>query len=245
MERIFKIRCSAISKIMGSMGLTETQQLELDELFKRVVDGTKPLTKNMEIKLNSLSNKSMAPELPQTAKTYLEEWYSNENEFTFSKYTEKGLIVEDELIDFAANVLGYGIAEKNKIRLEDDYITGECDVNLSDVVIDVKAPWNKKTFYDHVLNGLTKDYEAQLKGYCHLYKKPKGILFYGLMDTPADVNYDKEVIYSDMPDNQRWVAYTVNEDKEFINQVIERVKLCRKYLVEHDLKIKNKIGRLN
>lgn len=183
-------------------------------------------------------------ELPQTAKTYLHEWYANDNEQIYSKYMEKGINVENDLIDFMADVLGFGLAEKNRIRLEDEFFTGECDVDLPSCVIDVKASWNRKTLQQQVLEGLDKDYEAQLKGYCHLYKKEKAILFFGLMNTPEN-NYSEEIVYENMPVNERWIAYSIDADTEFINQVKERVLLCRAYLEKYDILIKSTLGRLN
>lgn len=183
-------------------------------------------------------------ELPQTAKTFLNEWYANDNEQIYSKYMEKGINVENDLIDFMADVLGFGLAEKNRIRLEDEFFTGECDIDLPSCVIDVKASWNRKTLQQQVLEGLDKDYEAQLKGYCHLYKKDKAILFFGLMNTPEN-NYSEEIVYEDMPVNERWIAYSIDADTEFINQVKDRVLLCRAYLEKHDILIKSTLGRLN
>lgn len=183
-------------------------------------------------------------ELPQTAKTYLHEWYANDNDQIYSKYIEKGINVENDLIDFMADVLGFGLAEKNRIRLEDEFFTGECDVDLPSCVIDVKASWNRKTLQQQVLEGLDKDYEAQLKGYCYLYKKDKSILFFGLMNTP-ETNYSEEIVYEDMPVNERWIAYSIDADTEFIGQVKERVLLCRAYLEKYDILIKSTLGRLN
>lgn len=182
-------------------------------------------------------------ELPQTCKTYLHTWYANDQEEIFSKYMEKGNEVEDDLIDFMARQLGYGMAEKHRQGASDEFIQGECDVNLHDCIVDVKASWSRKTLHDQVLNGLDNDYEMQLKGYCHLYGKPKGILFFGLMNTP-ETNWSPEIIYEDMPEKERWLAYTVPADPEFIESVKQRVLLCREYLVKHDQLIKSKLGTI-
>jgi hypothetical protein len=77
----------------------------------------------------------------------------------------------------------------------------------------------------------------------HLYGKPEAVLFYGLMNTPPEANYGKEVIYQDMPPNERWVAYNVENDTARIEEVIERVKLCRIYLEGYDKLIKEGLGR--
>jgi hypothetical protein len=191
-----------------------------------------------------MSNAKTKGDLSQTCKTYLHEWYANDDEQVSTKYTDKGEMVEDDLIDFAAVQLGLGIAEKCRQGRSDEYFMGTCDVELSDTIIDVKASWNVKTLLAQVTDGLDKDYEWQLRGYMHLYSKPKAILFFGLMDTPADVNYGNEVSYSHIPDNERWVAYNIEHNPELIEAIIERVKQCRIYLEGYDAVVKSKLGNV-
>ena len=51
----FKIRCSAISKIMaGEIGLTEVQIARVNELSSRRNGAGKPLTDNMNAELDKL-----------------------------------------------------------------------------------------------------------------------------------------------------------------------------------------------
>jgi hypothetical protein len=243
MERIFLIRASQASKILGKIGLTEIQYKRMQELqFRKYDPKQKPLTLNMFAELEQLEKDHNNPSLPQTCKTYLHEWYANDNDIMRSKYTDKGEYVEDELIDFAAEKLGYGIAEKNRVRLADEFFTGECDVNLHDAIIDVKASWNKKTLHEQALKGIDYDYKIQLIVYCHLYKKEKGILFFGLMDTPPDVNYGNEILYNELLDNERWIAYEVLANPEIIEALKARVKACRVYLEQYDELIKSKLG---
>lgn len=205
-NRIFKIRCSQIGKIMG--------------------------------------NAKVKGELSQTCKTYLHEWYGNDNEQIHSKYMDKGIEVENDLINFMADVLGYGMADKNTVRLHEEWIEGECDVVFPDCIVDVKASWNKTTLHKQVLEGFDSDYRWQLIGYCHLYRKPKGILFFGLMNTP-ETDYSNEVIFEDLPPNERWLAYEVTPTIDEINAIKDRVIKCREYLLEYDKLIKSKLGRIN
>ncbi len=205
MDRIFKIRCSAIGKIM--------------------------------------SNAKKQGELSQTCKTFLHEWYANDKEQIHSKYIDKGNAVELEAIDFMASELGYGICSKNTERLEDDFFTGEADVIVEDAVIDIKSAWNRKTLIDHALEGIDKDNEWQIRGYMHLYNKPNGIVFHALMDTPEEVNYGHDVIYSDLKNNERWVAFEVENNAEVIEAIKERVIQCREYLEEYNQLIINKLGK--
>lgn len=206
MERLFRIRCSQIGKIM--------------------------------------SNSKVKGELSQTCKSYLMEWYADDNEQISSKYMDKGIEVEDNLIDFMAAELGYGMAEKNREGASDEFMTGECDVNLHDCIVDVKASWNRKTLHQQVIDGIDKDYEYQLQGYCHLYNKPKGILFFGLMNTP-ETNFSNEIIYEDMPPEQRWIAYEIKANNEVIEAIKQRVIKCREWLFEYDKLIKSKLGKIN
>jgi hypothetical protein len=180
--------------------------------------------------------------LSQTCQTFLKEWYANDQEQIHSKYLDKGNYVEEDNIDFAARVLGYGLLEKNIESRSDDYFIGCCDVD-TDVIIDVKSPWNRKTFLDSI-EELDPNYEWQLRGYMRLYNKPKSILFYGLQNTPPEVNYGNEVTYDHLEESDRWFAFEVLRDEAIEQLIIERVIKCREWLEEHDKFIKSKIGRV-
>jgi len=153
-------------------------------------------------------------------------------------------MVEIECIDLMASVLDKGLAFKNDEHKEDEYFTGTCDVQLDDTIVDVKSVWGRKGLHA-ACNGLDKDYEWQLRGYMHLYNKPKAILFYGLCDTPEECNYGNEVIYSDMPIEERWTAYNVESDSQLVQEIIDKVVKCREYLDEYASKINNKLGKIN
>lgn len=205
MNRTFKIRCSAIGKIMGE---------------------SKP-----------------KGGLSATCITYLKEWYANDQEEISSKYTDKGIMCENDAIDMFANVLGYGMCRKNTVRKENDFMEGTCDIEVHNVIGDVKCPWDRKSFNDST-EQINSDYEWQLIGYCHLYGKEKGILFYALLDTPEEVNYGEEVIYSDQPESERWYAFEVKADTEKVNLIEKKVIQCREWLDEYDKKIKSRIGKV-
>ncbi len=191
-----------------------------------------------------MSNAKVKGELSQTCKSYLHEWYANENEQIHSKYIDKGIEVENDLIDFMAEQLGFGMASKNTVRVSDEFMEGECDVDLPTCVVDVKASWNKKTLQQVAIDGYDKDYEWQLQGYCHLYNKPTAYLFHGLLNTP-ETDWQPEIVYDDMPANERWIAFKFDYDIDKITAIKERVEQCRAYLIEYDKKIKSKLGKIN
>jgi hypothetical protein len=121
-------------------------------------------------------------------------------------------------------------------------MSGTCDVELSDVVIDTKCPYNRKTFFDK-LSGIDPDYELQGRVYMRLYNKDKFILFYGLMDTP-ETEWTNEVIYEDEAEENRWIAYQINRDVKIEDKIIEKVKTCRDWLEKYDNEVKSKLGKI-
>jgi hypothetical protein len=191
-----------------------------------------------------MSNAKTKGELSQTCKTYLESWYSNDNEEIYSKYMDKGNQVESELIDFMAQQLGYGLAEKCRESASNEFMQGSCDVVTIDAIIDVKASYNRNTLHKQVIEGLKDEYYWQMLVYLELYKRDKGIIFHGLMNTPS-TDWSDEIVYEDMPENERWIAYQFNYDIDKITAIKERVEMCRAYLIGYDKLIKSKLGTIS
>jgi len=215
----FRVRCSALGKVM-----------------------TSPRSKS-EI-------------LSQTAKTYVEEQvlqakYGIVKTFN-SRYTDKGNLVEDESIKLASDVLDLGFLYKNDEHFSNDWVTGTPDVNTDDILLDVKSSWDATTFPFFATEIPTKDYYYQLQGYMWLTGKQKSLLVYCLVNTPLDMVQDeirrahwnanlleesldlidevqKRHNFDHIPDNRRVKVFEVERDDEVIEQIKERVELCREY----------------
>jgi hypothetical protein len=215
----FKVRCSALGKVM-----------------------TSPRSKS-EI-------------LSQTAKTYVEEQvllakYGIVKTFN-SRYTDKGNLVEDESIKPASEVLELGFILKNDEHFSNDWVTGTPDVNTASLILDVKSSWDATTFPFFATEIPTKDYYYQLQGYMWLTGKQKSLLVYCLVNTPLDMVQDeirrahwnanlleesldlidevqKRHNFDHIPDNRRVKVFEVERDDEVIEQIKERVELCREY----------------
>ena len=215
----FKVRCSALGKVM-----------------------TSPRSKS-EI-------------LSQTAKTYVKEQvllakYGIVKTFN-SRYTDKGNLVEDESIKLASEVLDLGFILKNDEHFSNDWVTGTPDVNTANYVLDVKSSWDATTFPFFATEIPTKDYFYQLQGYMWLTGKQKSLLVYCLVNTPLDMVQDeirrahwnanlleesldlidevqKRHNFDHIPDNRRVKVFEVERDDEVIEQIKERVELCREY----------------
>jgi len=215
----FKVRCSALGKVM-----------------------TSPRSKS-EI-------------LSQTAKTYVEEQvlqskYGIVKTFN-SRYTDKGNLVEDESIKLASDVLDLGFLYKNDEHFTNDWVMGTPDVNTDDILLDVKSSWDATTFPFFATEIPNKDYFFQLQGYMELVGKTDALLVYCLINTPEDMvqdeirrahwnakllEEDQELIeqvtkrhnFDHIPDNRRVKFFEVKRDDEVIEQIKERVELCREY----------------
>lgn len=190
-----------------------------------------------------MTNSKTKGELSKTAQTYLMEWYADEHEEISSKYITKGLMQENNAIDFMATTLNYGIAEKNVNIYSNEWCVGTPDVIIGNTVIDIKCAWSQKTLLDSATT-LNTDYEWQLRAYMWLTGCSDAILFYALMDTPAECNYGIKVIYENLPPSQRWVAYKFKKDEAKEQMIIDRVEECRKWLVKYDEEVKKKLGNI-
>ena len=190
-----------------------------------------------------MTNSKTKGELSKTAQTYLMEWYADEHEEISSKYITKGLMQEDNAIDFMATTLNYGIAEKNINIFSNEWCVGTPDVIIDDTVIDLKCAWSTKTLLDSATT-LNTDYEWQLRAYMWLTGCTDAILFYALMDTPAESNYGIKVIYENLPPSERWVAYKFKRDESKEQVIIDKVKECREWLINYDIEVKKKLGNI-
>lgn len=236
MQKKFKIRCSAIGKIMaGETGITDKQEIELSKLTEKFNSSNK-LTDLQYQKYVDLKYKKENPKLPQTAKTYLEDCkrvdiYGLRKDIS-NKYTTKGLVMENEAIELYGMANDLPFASKNDERFSNDFMTGEPDIILPGKIVDIKCSWDCFTFplFDTEIEN--KDYFYQLQGYMHLTGKKKAQLAYMLMNTPEEIAYTNldQADYTNFDFKYRIKTFDIDYDEEVINQIKERVELCREYL---------------
>jgi hypothetical protein len=116
----------------------------------------------------------------------------------------------------------------------------------------VKSSWDATTFPFFATEIPTKDYWYQLQGYLELTGKTDALLVYCLVNTPIQMvedeirrahwaaqlleeNYDlrDEVLkrhnFDHIPLNRRVKVFKVEKDEQVVNEIKERVELCREY----------------
>ena len=198
--------------------------------------------------------------LSQTTKSYIlelaiQEKYGIHKEF-WSRYTDKGIEVEDEAIKLVGEVLNVGFIYKNEEQITNEYITGVPDVN-TDVLIDVKSSWDAFTFFEKVVEDelKNKDYYYQLQGYMWLTDKQEALLCYCLVDTPLQIvedeirreHWKQNVIgesddirafvedkhtFMHIPKEKRVKTHVVKRDNEVIEAIKTRIEECNEYYNE-------------
>lgn len=194
--------------------------------------------------------------LSETAKSYIQDLFKERElgiykEFS-SRYTDKGLEMEDEAIQFASEVLGWDFVVKNEVRFNNEWLTGEPDINTDNLLADIKCSWSGSTFplFDETLKN--KDYYYQLQGYMMLTGHDTSELVYCLMNTPHQIvedevrrqhwklnliDEDLEVRqavqemhnFDQIPNNLRIKRFIVQKDEQAQEKIKERVEIAREY----------------
>jgi len=182
-------------------------------------------------------------------KTYIKELVKEElfmyRSTIDSKYLTKGIDMEDTSIDLY-NEVHNTLYLKNTERLSNEFITGECDINAEDKIIDIKTSWSLETFpaSPEDIDAVKTGYEWQLRGYMWLYDKPKAELAYCMVNTPDYLLKDWDNL--DIHKVDKWDATLrvtkigFERDAEKEQQIMERVIECGKFYIEYKQEILNK-----
>jgi hypothetical protein len=119
-----------------------------------------------------------AGKLSETAKTLVQSMWLEKTfgyrEFVNTDAMDKGLMLEQDSMALAQEVLGGQFRVKNREKFSNDYIIGTPDIILSDCIEDIKTSWSLRTFYEAEPTTL---YKVQAQCYMAL----KGIESYRLI----------------------------------------------------------------
>lgn len=269
---IFIARCSQLGKLMTNPQ-TKSPLDKYNDLKLRISEGEekyktmKPelktavkLYENLEKWIGELQILEKIKDnvhLSETCKSEVVAWmkeqlYGNYHQFS-SKYTAKGVLCEDESIQFAAKYYGWVMVKKNTERKTNEFITGECDVVLNKSIVDIKNCWSDKTFPLMDTDIPVDGYGWQGLGYLDLWKKPDFQLTYTLMDAP-ELLVDQEarrkqyelgldelefelweevkrmMTFSHLHDDLRIKSFYVSMDRDLIESAYSRVEYIRKWI---------------
>ena len=214
--------------------------------------------RNLIVRCSSLSKlmtkgRGKGSPLGETTKTFVmdkakEDFYGITPSFS-NKFTEKGLRNEDVGIDMI-NQTRFMDYKKNQERITTKWLTGECDINAEDVIIDIKCSWSFETFpafQEEADKSVKKSgYDWQLRGYMMLYNKPLGEVVYCLTSTPTDLlsAYDNLDLHDveRISIEKRLTSVKIERDEVKESEILMQYKIANEYYKEcmQELEIKNK-----
>ena len=153
------------------------------------------------------------------------------------KKIEKGNLVEPESLALYNRVFGRS-AVKNTERRSDEFLTGTCDVEDDDEIVDLKSAWSLATYPllpDDVAAAQRTLYEWQGRGYMRLWNKPRFRVAYCIVDTPEDLcRWEPLPLHSvsHIPEHLRVTTWVIERDMALEAAIVEKVKHASAYYAE-------------
>ncbi len=186
------------------------------------------------------SSRTKGEALSQTAKSYIiqkakEDFFEYKNEIN-SKYLSKGLAQEQDSIDLL-NLVRVESYTKNEERVENQWLTGCCDIITDTLIIDIKTSWSLDTFpaTSYELKDIS-DYEWQGRAYMWLYDRPYFELSYVMVSTSPELlgEYENASIHyvEHIEPSKRITSIRFERDKELEIQMAERLILATEFYNE-------------
>jgi hypothetical protein len=194
------------------------------------------------------SSRSKGEVLSQTAKSYIiqkakEDFFEYRSELN-NKYITKGLAQEQDSINLL-NLVRLEDYKKNEERVENEWLSGCCDIITDTSIIDIKTSWSLDTFpaTSYELKDLS-DYEWQGRAYMWLYDMPSFELCYVMVTTAPEImgEYENGALHyvDHIAPEKRITSITFERDKEIEIQMAERLILATEFYNEVLTQLKNK-----
>jgi hypothetical protein len=194
------------------------------------------------------SSRTKGEALSQTAKSYIiqkakEDFFEYRSELN-SKYITKGLAQEQDSINLL-NLVRLEDYKKNEERVENEWLSGCCDIITDTSIIDIKTSWSLDTFpaTTYELKDLS-DYEWQGRAYMWLYDMPKFELCYVMVTTAPELlwEYENGALHyvEHIAPEKRITSITFARDKEIEIQMAERLILATEFYNEVINQLNNK-----
>lgn len=195
--------------------------------------------------------RSKSEVLSETAKSYIksiakQDFYGYNIELN-NKYIIKGIEQEQDSVNLL-NAVRFTDYKKNKLRLESETMSGECDILLHDVIIDIKTSWSLETWPATAEDGDESVYEWQGRAYMHLYDKPIFELIYCMVST--DPNNDLGLLnqwdnmslhrVDHIDPAKRITCIRYERDIELELAMLERLRHASEFYVQYINRLNNK-----
>lgn len=192
---------------------------------------------------NDRSGKNMG----QTAKSYIEQ-IAKETFFKYrteinSKYIDKGQQQEHDSIELL-NIVRQESYAKHIGRVENKYLTGECDILADDRIIDVKTSWSLETWPELPKKAANSEYEWQVRAYMMLYDRNMAEVIHCMVTTDPDLlsAYENHALHQvdHIPADKRITVVSYERDILLEAEIMERLKMCSEYYDQYMQQLNNK-----
>lgn len=157
-----------------------------------------------------------------------------------TKPIRKGQQCENDAIELLNTVL-FADFQKHVGRVENDWLTGECDILTEDCIFDTKSSWSLETFPAQPEDGENTDYEWQGRAYMLLYDRPRFTLAYCMVSTPDDlIGYESPEVHKvdHIAPEMRLTLLHFDRDAEKEAQLIAKCQAAQAYIEEQIKRIK-------
>lgn len=223
----------------SSLGLLMTDAQSIDkslvpaELLPLISKKTK--TDAEKELLQPYKDMSLSAGAKTALKTMAKEFIFGYHKTIETKYMDKGLALEDAAIEFL-NRHWFKNYEKNTVRVESEYLTGECDIFVPGVeTIDTKVSWSLDTFPLLSEDAHDMMYEWQGRAYMKLYDTQRHRVVFILLDTPEQmIRWEQPELHrvSHHPDRLRVTSITYERDLALEEKMDRKCKIAHAYLMD-------------
>lgn len=188
--------------------------------------------------------RSKAAVISDTAKSAIRDIVKDDlygfRSFTGNQYTAKGNLLEDLAIEMSGK-MRYRNYQKHVGRIENELITGECDVlDLEQkLIIDTKVTWDIGThpfFADEAMEKVKKaGYDVQMQAYMWLYDCEVANIDFWLFPCPPELlngwdDIDQLVHLVEKIDiRERLTTVVIERDEAIIQKIKDKIPYCQEY----------------
>lgn len=184
--------------------------------------------------------------LSETAKSYIKQ-VAKENFYGYTSKVEtkqmrKGTEYEMESIALVNSVWFGSNFVKNQLRETQGYLSGHPDIITDDSIIDIKTSWSLETF--PALAEDADSYEWQVRGYMHLFNKPRAFVIFCMIDTDDELlsDWDNKDIHkvSHIDPTKRITVVNYERDGVLEELMLSRLRDASEFYSQYMQQLNNK-----
>lgn len=184
--------------------------------------------------------------LSETAKSYIKQ-LAKENFYGYTskietKQMRKGTEYEMESIALVNSVWFGSNFVKNQLRETQGYLSGHPDIITDDSIIDIKTSWSLETF--PALPEDADSYEWQVRGYMHLFNKPRAFVIFCMIDTDDELltDWDNRDIHkvSHIDPTKRITVIQYDRDDVLEELMLSRLRDASEFYSQYMQQLNNK-----